>query len=153
MIGLIDNYNARLNMEEDIKYSLKLNKFLKYYISTLPILSVIVLLIFVMYAGITNLKLLIGLLLFFTVLRNWFKYFKRPVKIKVFEDYANLYNIFNKETTIKFSDIKSIESNRSQALIIRTKSEKILGVNGFPEFSRFVEDIKNKNKEVVFKGL
>ena len=140
-------------MGEEIRYSLELNKFLKYSIWALPVLSAIIFIIFLIYADIDNTKLLFALPFFGFAFWNWSKYFKRPVRIGVFKDYANLYNILSKETMIKFSDIKSIESDRSKALIIRTKSDKILGINGFDEFSRFVEDVRITNKDLLVKGL
>lgn len=140
-------------MSEEVRYSLELNKFLKYSIWALPILSIIIFIIFFKYSEIDSLKLLIVLPFFGFAFWNWAKYFKRPVKINVYEDSATLFNIFNKETIIKFNEINSIESDSSKALVIRTKSRKILVVNGFAEFSKFVDDIKSVNKEIIIKGL
>jgi len=136
------------------KYTLEINKFLKYSIWALPLLSIMILIIFFIAADIHhNVKILFTLPFFGFAFFNWSKYLRRPVKLDVFEDSAILHNIFNKETNISFSDITSIESNNSQALIIRTRSNKIIGVNGFAEFSRFIEDAKAINKEIIVKGL
>jgi hypothetical protein len=140
-------------MRENIKYSLELNKFLKYSIWALPILSAIIFILFFIYADIEKIKLLYALPFFGYAFWNWAKYFNRPIRINVFEDYATMYNVFNKETKINFRDIYSIESNSSKVLIIRTKSDKIFGVNGFSQFSKFLEHVKNVNTEIIIKGL
>jgi hypothetical protein len=140
-------------MSKEVKYSLELNKFLKYSIWALPILSIFIFVIFFKYSDIDSLKLLFALPFFAFAFWNWAKYFKRPIKINVYQDSASLFNIFHKETKIKFSEINSIESDSSKSLIIRTKSNKIFGVNGFAEFSRFVNDVKSSNQEIIIKGL
>jgi len=140
-------------MSEEIKYSLELNKFLKFSIWGLPILSIIIFIIFFKYSNIDNLKLLFALPFFVFAFWHWAKYFKRPIKINVYKDSASLYSIFHRETKIKFSEINSIESDSSKALIMRTKSNKVIGVNGFAEFSKLIEDIKNVNQEIIVKNL
>ncbi len=140
-------------MCEEIKYSLELNKFLKCSIWALPILSISIIVIFFKYSDVDRLKLLLDLPFFVFAFWNWAKYFNRPVKINVNKDSASFFSIFHKETKIKFSEINSVESDGSNSLIIRTKSNKIFGVNGLAEFSRFVNDVKSSNQEVIIKGL
>lgn len=140
-------------MSNEVKYSLELNKFLKYSIWALPIFSIIFIVVIFKYSDIDNPYQLLALPFFGFAFWNWAKYLKRPVKINVYKDSASLYDVFHKETKIKFSEINSIESDSSKGLVIRTKSRKIHGVNGFEEFSKFIEDIREVNKEIMLKGL
>ena len=140
-------------MGEKSEYSLELNWFIKYSIWGLPALTLLIIIISLVNIKITNTVLIMLIPLLALALWNWTRRFHRPVKIEVYQDHAILYNIYRMKTKMMFKDIFSIESSDKEILILRLNSKKIYKVNGFSNFSKFVEDAKRKNKDILLKGL
>jgi hypothetical protein len=140
-------------MSEEAKYSIELNKTLKYSLWVFPVFFVIIFIIFFKYAEINNIKPLLALPFWGFAFWNWLIYFNRPIKIDIYQDFLILYNIFNKKRKIRFDEIISIENHTSKIIVIRTKSKKILGVNGFDEFHKLIEKARSSNYQITFKSF
>jgi hypothetical protein len=140
-------------MEGNLEYSLRLNRFIKYSIWGLPAITVVLFILFFTDINYTDAMPMLLMSLMMFALWNILKNSERPIRIDVYENYAILYDVYGIKTKIIFKGIQSIESLQPRILVLRLKSEKTYHVNGLSNFARFVEDVKNKNKDVLIKGL
>jgi len=140
-------------MAGNLEYSLSINRFIKYSIWGLPALTLLVIIISFINTNISTASPMILMSLILLALWNLLRNSERPIRIDVYEDYAFFYNVYGMKDKIIFKGILSFESIEPRILILRLKSEKTYRVNGLSNFSRFVEDVKNKNKDVLLKGL
>lgn len=132
-------------------YILRINKFNIYSIVLSPVLFLIAWLL-ILLAGPNSKFLLIFFLTSFLPIIIWTRYLRRPVEIEVNGSKIKFKDIFKKEIELSFSEITKIEIKQSKELIIQTNQIKIVGVNAFTDFSRFLSDAKRSNQNLLTIG-
>ena len=133
-------------------YVLKLKDAIKYTLLGLPVLIVGIFLLLVgLFDNGDRSSLLLSLPLWAFALYNWVKYLRRPMEIYVYDDKAVLKDFLGRKKSIELAKIKIIETNTTKALMIRTKENDYLGINGFIDFPRFIDDVRKANPDLIVK--
>ncbi len=132
-------------------YILRINKFNIYSIVLSPVLFLITWLLILIAVSDSKFLLIFFLTSFLSII-IWTRYLRRPVEIEVNGSKIKFKDIFKKEIELSFSEITKIEIKQSKELIIQTNQIKIVGVNAFTDFSRFLSDAKRSNQNLLTIG-
>ena len=120
-----------------------------------PILSLIVIAVFLFYFKGERLAMMPAYIILLVVLvgYRYFIYIKRPMTIEVNGDKIKFKTVLGKITELSFSDITDIELTKRREVYFTVNGNKIRSMNTYKDFDKFLDDAKKKNPELKLWGF
>ena len=120
-----------------------------------PILSLIVIAVFLFYFKGERLAMMSAYIILLVVLvgYRYFIYIKRPMTIEVNGDKIKFKTVLGKITELSFSDITDIELTKRREVYFTVNGNKIRSMNTYKDFDKFLDDAKKKNPELKLWGF